>query len=102
MESKLKVIFLAAIALGIWVQVFQNASQSSMTRYVSVVNDVNVFDITPKPPVNDKPIDINIAAINGCKSAFYDESGSPEGGSFGRGGFGSNRFIYLPIHFRNN
>ena len=42
MESKLKVFFLAAIALGIWVQVFQNASQSSMTRYVSVVNDVNV------------------------------------------------------------
>jgi hypothetical protein len=101
MENKLKIVLLAAIALGIWVQVFQNVNQNSGTRNVSVVNDVNVKDITPKPPVSDEPIDVNIAAINGDNSAFYDESGSPEGGSFGRGGFGNRRFIYLPIHIRN-
>jgi hypothetical protein len=101
MENKLKIVLLAAIALGIWVQVFQNVSQNSATRSVSVVNDVNVKDITPKPPVSDEPIDVNIAAINGDKTAFYDEIGSPEGGSFGRGGFGNRQFIYLPIHIGN-
>ena len=70
MENKLKIVLLAAIALGIWVQVFQNVNQNSVTRNVSVVNDVNVKDITPKPPVSDEPIDVNIAAINGKENVF--------------------------------
>ena len=102
MESKLKIIFLAAIALGIWVQVFQNASQSSMTRYVSVVNDVNVMDITPKPPINDKPIDINIAAINGKENVFLDDMGHQSNGRGGSGGrLGSTEYFYLPVHVKN-
>lgn len=101
MENKLKILLLAAIALGIWVQVFQNVSQNSATQSVSVVNDVNVKDITPEPPVSDEPIDVNIAAINGDETAFCDENGSPQGGSFGRGGFGNRRFIYMPIHITN-
>lgn len=99
MENKLKIIFLAAIALGIWVQVFQNASQSTVTRNVSVVNDVYVKDITPKPPVSDEPIDVNIAAINGKENVFLDDMGNQSNGRGGSGGrLGSTEYFYLPVH----
>jgi hypothetical protein len=101
MENKLKIVLLAAIALGIWVQVFQNVNQNSVTRNVSVVNDVNVKDITPKPPVSDEPIDINIAAINGKENVFLDDMGHKPNGRFGGGRFGSSEYFYLPVHVNN-
>ena len=95
MENKLKVFFLALIAIGVWVQVLQTGMRSSETQIVSVINTVDVNDVTPK---SEDPIDVNIAAINGNKSAFVDQSGSPENGGFGSFGFGGKGYYYLPIY----
>jgi hypothetical protein len=67
---------LIAIALGIWVLVLQNAGIIETQKEVKVLNTVDVqgnVDVEGSVNANiDNTVDINVRAINGDESAFYD------------------------------
>lgn len=82
MNTKMIKFLLLFIALGIWVQVFQNfgffgTKNVKVTGgYVSVSGSVDI-DRTIDVNVTNE-VDVNLEAINGKRNAFYDFRGNQE------------------------
>lgn len=97
MEQKIKNIsfnvILVVIAIGIWVNVLQNAGIIPTNQNVKVVNTVSAqvhgsVDVDNTVQVTGY-IDVNLDAINGKRRAFYDFNGD-------------RNFVRIPVYTGGN